>query len=206
MFVLPAQRQRQLIVEELLENQPRLRGAAKSVEQLEIFVLRREMRVEQRLAPRGEAIALADFFRKRVGHVAVEIAQHAVNDSPQHPRADAADRFVDRDDAPDFRRIAWSVVARADQLDLRVHHLDSAGPVRVHVGLAVHHQPLALFEPPFQIRAVKKSRVQRAGIVPHGHVKHSGAPARGSEPCFLRRWSLPPESCAPAREQFPRSA
>ena len=60
------------------------------------------MRVEQRLAPRGEAIAVANLVGKQVGHVAIEIAQHAVNDSPQHPRADAADRFVDRNDAANF--------------------------------------------------------------------------------------------------------
>ncbi len=63
MFAQPAQRQRELVVEKLLEDQPRLRRAAKRVEQLDAFVLRREMRVEQRLAPRGEAVALREFLR-----------------------------------------------------------------------------------------------------------------------------------------------
>ena len=51
--------------------------------------------------------------------------------------------------------------ARADDFDLRIHHLDAAGTVRIEFGLAVHHEALAFLEAPFQICAVKKSRVQR---------------------------------------------
>ncbi len=42
MFALAAQRQGKLIIEKLLEDQPHLRGAAKTVQQIEAFALRAE--------------------------------------------------------------------------------------------------------------------------------------------------------------------
>ncbi len=171
-----AQRQRDLVVEELLENQPQVRRAAERVEQLDVFVFRRKMNREQRLAPARKPVARANLLRQRIGDVAVEIQQHGIDDSPQHPRADRANRFVHRHDASHFGRIRGRAIA-AQNLDLRIHHLDPPRPVRVDLRLAVHHEPLPFLKPPFEIRAVKKSRVQRARRVAHRHVKHGAAPA-----------------------------
>ena len=66
------------------------------------------------------------------------------------------------------------------ELDLRIHHLDAPGPVRVQIGLPVQHHPLSFFQSLLQICAMKKPGVQPAGGVLRGHVKHWGAPSHES--------------------------
>src|SRR5215469_16427510 len=56
-FSQPPQAERQLIVEELLEDQADLYRAAKAVEQFKVFAFRRKMGAEQRFAARRESIS-----------------------------------------------------------------------------------------------------------------------------------------------------
>ncbi len=178
MVLRAPQRQRDLVVEKLLEDQPDLRRAAKGVQQLDVFFLSAENGPHSSASRR-----VGKRYRSRISSgsgsamLPSKFTQHAVDDPPQHPRADRPNRLVDRDDAPHFGRIRGGRAVAAQNLDLRIHHLDAPRPVRVDLRLAVHHQPLPFLEPPFEIRAVKKSRVQLARGVAHRHVKHRPAPA-----------------------------
>ena len=190
-FAVAAQRQRQLVVEKLVEDQPRLRRTAKAVQEIEPFFLRREVRVDQRLAPGGESVAAANFVRQRVGHITIEVLECGVDDSPQYPRADFADGFVHRHDAAYFRRVGGGLVAAADQFDIRIHHLAAAGTVGVRLYLSVQNEPLALFQFPLQVGAMKETRIKHSGSITQSDMKDRssarepgscithGAPARG---------------------------
>ena len=68
-----AESEGELVVEKLFEDQTRLRGAAKTVQQLDAFILGREVRVEQGIAPRWKAITFTDFGGERVRNISVEI-------------------------------------------------------------------------------------------------------------------------------------
>ena len=181
MILLAAQRQRQLIIEELLEDQPHLRRAAKAVELLEAFILRREMGVEQRFAACGEAVARTDLVRQCVGQLAIEIQQDVVNDAAQHAGADPAHRLVDRNDAADFRRVSGSIFVRAQQFNLRVDHFEAARTIRIHVHLSVQHKALARLEFPREIRAVKEPRVELPRAIAYCDVKYWAAAVRESD-------------------------
>ena len=73
MFLLPAQRKRKLVVEKFLEDQSHLGGTAETVQQLQIFIFRRKMRVKHGFAARRKTVPFAQFFGQRIGNVAVEI-------------------------------------------------------------------------------------------------------------------------------------
>ncbi len=90
-----------------------MRGAAEAVEQLEVFVRGREVHVHERFAARGKRIALADFVGQSFGNLAADVAKDGVNDAAQQPRIDAANGFVDWDDAADFSGIGAGFVAGA---------------------------------------------------------------------------------------------
>ena len=132
-----AQGQGELIVEKFLEDQANLRGTAVVVKQLDALVLRREVRIEQGFAPRGEAIAFENLRRERFGNIAVEIGEHAVDDAAQHARADGADGFVDGDDAADFGGIGGAAFGGAYEFHLGVDHFQAARAVAVFVHFSV---------------------------------------------------------------------
>ena len=93
-----------------------------------------------------------------------KIFQAPIDNPPHHARADAADGFVDRNDAADLGGVRRLRRLRAEQLVLRIDHLDPAGP-RIELRLAVHHNLLPLANASFQITAVKEFARQRPGLV-----------------------------------------
>src|ERR1700733_613117 len=102
MIARTAERESELIVEKFFEDQAGLRGAAKTVQEFDTFIFRREVREEEGVASRGKFVAFADLGRERIGNVSLEIGEHAVNNFAKHARADGAERFVYRNDATDF--------------------------------------------------------------------------------------------------------
>ena len=138
----------------------------------------RKVREKQGVAARGKAVAFQDFRRQRVGNISFEIFKNCVDDSPQHPRADAADGFVNRHDAADFGGVGGSAFGGANQLDLRIDHLQPARAIEIAVNFSVQHEFLAVLQPSFEIAAMKKTNVYFARSVAHGHVKNRAAAAR----------------------------
>ena len=66
-----AQRERQLVVEKILKNQPNLRGTAELIQQFDDFRLWGEVGVlNRRVAARREAITFENIRRQRIGNVA----------------------------------------------------------------------------------------------------------------------------------------
>ncbi len=93
----------ELVVEKFFEDQADLRGTAVAVEKFDRFIFGRKVRVHECIAAGGGSDSGRAFRRGSAsGNGAVKIFEHAVNDAAQHARGDAAERFVDRDDAADF--------------------------------------------------------------------------------------------------------
>src|SRR5580700_553948 len=126
---------------------------------------RREVRVEQGFAARGEAIAFENLRRERFRNIAVEIGEHAVDDAAQHARADGADGFVDGDDAADFGGIGGATFAGAYEFHLGVDHFQAARAVTVFVHFSVQDEFLAVLQFSFKIAAVEETDVDRAGCI-----------------------------------------
>ena len=173
----PAHGQAKLVVEQLLENQPALRGCAEGVQRVQVGVRGREVRHLDGRAPRGELKARADGLRQRIEDIVLEQAQRVMDDAPQHPRADAAQAFVDGHDAADFGRVFFTA---AEQLILRIDHFHFAGAVSVEIRFAVQHDGLAGLEAAFEILAVEEAAVERAAGVLYGEVVDAAAPAAES--------------------------
>src|SRR5215469_8820975 len=72
-FLLASQGESELIIEEFFEDQTNLRRAAPAVQQLQVFVLRRKMRVKQRLAACRELVTFANRGGQRVRNIGIEI-------------------------------------------------------------------------------------------------------------------------------------
>ena len=91
----------------------------------------------------------------------------------QHAGTDAADGFVDGNDAAHFGGIG---IFRAEQFERGIGHLDAAGTVRIEIGFAVHHDALTRAQAPLEIATVKKFARQHTGLVAHQQVI-DGSPA-----------------------------
>jgi hypothetical protein len=109
-------------------------------------------------APRGKLVSREHLPRKRVGHRARKLFERLINNPPHYPRTDAANRFVDWNDAADFGRVR---VAGAEQFVFRINHLNPAGPVRVQISLPVKDDPLPRLEFLFEIISVKELAGER---------------------------------------------
>src|ERR1700722_12563617 len=102
MIARTAERESELVVEKFFEDQAGLRGAAKTVQEFDTFIFRREVREEDGVASRGKFVAFAVLRGEGIGNVSLEIGEDAVNNFAKHARADCAERFVYRNDAADF--------------------------------------------------------------------------------------------------------
>src|SRR5260370_292504 len=105
----------------------------------------------------------------RVWHARIEGLQRRINGAANRTRTKRADGFVDRHDAADLGGVDFltgsgfirgvrggGVIDAAEQLDLRIHHLEARGAHFVDFCFPVQHQELALLKPAFEIAAVKE--------------------------------------------------
>ena len=168
-------RDAQLVKEKLLENQPQVRRRAKRIQRLDRFRRGRKMHELDRVAPRRKFVARQNFRGQRIGQRAGKFFERQINDAPHRARADAADGFVNRNDAADFGRVRVSL---AEQFVFRIDHLDPAGPHRIQLRLAVKHEPLPGLECFLEIVPVKKFAGERARLVAHEQVIDAAARAR----------------------------
>ena len=173
------QAQAELVQKKLLEDEPLLRGRAKSVHGVERFRWLGKMCVNEGFAARGIVQAAAQTFRQNIRHPGIDELHCSVHRAPNLLGAERPDRFVNRHDAPHFRRIDLIAV---QQLDLWIDHLQARGPQPVDFHLAVQNQELAGFQTAFEITAMKKfARQQAARFVLHKQVVNSvAAKAHGS--------------------------
>src|ERR1700722_9065660 len=166
------QRERQLVIEKILKNQANLRWAAELIQEFDIFVFGREMGLNHCVAAGREAIAFQNIRRQSVRNVALEIEEHAVNNAPQHARADSAERFVNRDDAADFGGIPSRAFEIAYQFHLRVDHFLAAKAIEILLHFSVQHDFLALLQFSFEISAVEEPRMDHAARVANRNMKN----------------------------------
>src|SRR6267154_2321495 len=104
--------------------------------------------------------------------------QCAVNRPANRTRSEGADGLIDRDNAADFGRIKSFA---ADDFHLRIDHLDSRGPLLIHLGLAVKNQLLARFQAAFEVATVKKLARQGTGFVLNKQVVDRVATTPGAD-------------------------
>src|SRR5580704_776728 len=173
----PAKRESQLIVEKFLEDQTSLRGAPKAIEQIDVFILGREVGEEDRVATRGKFVAFADLRRERIGNITFEIGEDSINNFAKHARADCADGFVDGNDAANLGGICGAAFRCADGFDLRIHHFEACWAVRIDFHFAVQDKALAFFHAAFKIGAVEKARMESARTVAKCDVEDGWASA-----------------------------
>jgi hypothetical protein len=155
----------ELIVEKFFEDETGLRGTAKTVELLYIFIFGREVGEKDRVATRRKFVAFANLRRKRVGNIALKIGEDAVNNFAKHARANCADGFVDGNDAANLGGIGGGAFGCADGFNLGVYHFQAGGTVGVDFHFAMQDETLAFFHTAFEICAVEKARVKSAGPV-----------------------------------------
>jgi hypothetical protein len=91
--------------------------------------------------------------------VRIDELHRRIHRAPNLLRADRANRFVNRHDAPHFRRIDFVAV---QQFDLRINHFQARRPQPVDFRLAVKNQKLPGLQSPFEIAAVKKLASQQS--------------------------------------------
>ena len=151
-----------------------------------------------RLAPRWEFVPLENLRGQRVGQRAREFFERQVNDAPHGARANAADGFVNRNDAAHFGRVRAFL---AEHLEFRIDHLDAAGPHRVQLGLPMQNEALPGLESFLQdiarekiCRGTSRSHLEPAGGICRRPLACTGRGCR-SEPA--REWCTP----APARSR-----
>ena len=125
------------------------------------------MHEAQGVGSRGKSVARQQFRGQRVAGRRGQAGQRGMDHPPDHARADAANGFVDGNDAADFRRVDGVF---AKQLVLRIDHFDAAGPVGIDLGFAVDHHALSRAKAFFEVLAVKEFARQRAGFVAHQQV------------------------------------
>ena len=183
----PAQRNAQLVKEKFLENQTLVRLRAKRIQRLDRLRLRRKVDEVDRVAPGWKLVPREQLRGQRIGNRAAKIFKRRINDPPHHPRADSADRFVNRNDPADFGGVRFP---GAEQFVFRIDHLDPAGAVRVQLRFPVEDDPLPGFEFSFEIVAVKKLAGKRAGAVPDEQVIHAAAGARITHQAAARNFRL----------------
>ncbi len=85
--------------EELLQDEPAVRGAARGVEQREVVVLPRKVDPAQRLRARDDLQALAQVRRQRVGQVVGHRLREAEEHAAQGLAGERPELLVDGDDA-----------------------------------------------------------------------------------------------------------
>ena len=167
-----AHHQPELEEEELLEDQPALRRRAEAVQVGDRGAGRREVHVDQRLAPLDQLLARAHVRRQRVRHLRRQLRQRLVHDRALHLRRQGPRLLVDRDDAAGVQGIfvglgaggGFVVALLLQDLVLRVLQLQA---VRGQLELPEQDDPLVGTEHVGEKRLVEEHRAQRAGGVAH---------------------------------------
>src|SRR5882762_8676496 len=121
-------------------------------------------------APRGKLVPGKQFPRQRIGKRSPKILKRCVDDPPHHPRGNAANGFVNRDDAADLGGVRLPGV---QQFVFRIDHLNPARSIWIEFRFAVKDDPLPCFEFSFEIEPVKKLAGKRTGIVADEQVIHA---------------------------------
>ncbi len=149
------------------------------------------MRQRQGLVTRGVTEAQAQLLRHHVRHARIERLQRGVDGAANGAGTKGGDGFVDRHDAADLGGVDFltgsgfirgvrggGVIDAAEQLDLRIHHLEARGTHFVDFCFPVQHQELALLQPAFEIAAVKEFAGEEACRILHQQMVNGVAAAR----------------------------
>jgi hypothetical protein len=147
------ERKAELIEEKFFEDEALLRRREKRVEFFERFLGIGKVDVDEGIAARGKAEALAQSFRKNIGHVRIDELDGGVHGAANGARAERADAFVNGDDAADFGGVGLAI---AKHFELGIDHFDAGGAELIDFSFAVKDELLAGLEAAFEIAAVKK--------------------------------------------------
>ena len=139
--------------EELLEDQPELRRRTEGVEQAQVGIRRREVRVADGRPAVRQLEWPADVLRQAV-FLRRQLRQDAVRECPQHARSQLGDGLIDRHHAADVQRGLRVVILAREDLEFRVQHGELAGKA-VEFHLAVERHPHAFGKHIGQVAAVK---------------------------------------------------
>ncbi len=93
----PVEREAGLEQEELLDDQPDLRGRAEPGQLIDRRPVRREVRLLERHASSGQSEPFEQSVGQRILEPVGKAHQRVVGEPPLHPRRHAADTLVDRD-------------------------------------------------------------------------------------------------------------
>ena len=151
--IAPLERDAAFQPEEFFEDQAELLRRAELVQQAQVGLGRREMRLADGRPAIGEFEPPPDLERQVVLQ-RVQRFEHAVHDGPQHARGHFGDGFVDGDDAAGVQRGLAIVILPRQDFELRVQHGQLAR-VAVELDLAEQREPHALGQHVGQIAAME---------------------------------------------------
>jgi hypothetical protein len=167
------QQQANLEAEELLEDQPALRGTPEGIQLIQRRLGRRKVRGLERGATAGDTEGRSHGLGQRLRQIPRQLRQRVGDQAALHLRRDRSRAFVDRDDAAGVKRFGLIAV---DDLELRVRKLQSRPLVPLE--RAVHDHLAAGMDLVLQIGRVEPGEADRARGVAEQRLEdaHAGSP------------------------------